>query len=340
MSGRNSGAFDLVEQLLHEARGTRARAVIHTVVVCRAFDWEHDARLRQLMPPDSPAEVEIAEFTVDEVKSILTDGGFEPSLFRERQLELLRLPQNLSLFLEAGFDTSRKPAFNTAKELFDRYWTGKRQSVAIRVAPSPDQWTEVMKILCNKMASAQQLSVPKESLDPIQPDCLDSMASEGVLTFDGRRYGFGHESFFDYCFARLFINRPESLVSFLKESEQHLFRRAQVRQVLAYLREADPDRYVQELGDLLSDEGIRTHIKDLAFALLAEVTEPTEEEWKIREKWTAPALKAIEQGTPNPDKLSEIAWRRFFTALVVVWDHRPARTDRELARLGQRPVCG
>lgn len=171
-----------------------------------------------------------------------------------------------------------------------------------------------MKILCNKMASAQQLSVPKESLDPIQPDCLDSMASEGVLTFDGRRYGFGHESFFDYCFARLFINRPESLVSFLKESEQHLFRRAQVRQVLAYLREADPDRYIQELGDLLSDEGIRTHIKDLAFALLAEVTEPTEEEWKIRDKWTEPALKAIEQGMPNPDKLSEIAWRRFFTA--------------------------
>ena len=65
MSGRNSGAFDLVEQLLHEARGIRSRAVIHTVVVCRAFDWEHDSRLRQLMPPDSQPQVEIAEFTID-----------------------------------------------------------------------------------------------------------------------------------------------------------------------------------------------------------------------------------------------------------------------------------
>ena len=174
---------------------------------------------------------------------------------------------------------------------------------------------EVIETLCNEMTFAQHLSVPREKLDAIQPDYLDSMASEGVLTFDGRHYGFGHESFFDYCFARMFINRPESLVSFLKESEQHLFRRAgQVRQVLAYLRDGDRARYVQELGALLSDEGIRTHIKDLAFALLAEVAEPTEEEWKIREKWTAPALKAIEQGTPNPDKLSEIAWQRFFTA--------------------------
>ena len=314
MSGRNSGAFDLVEQLLHEARGIRPRAVIHTVVVCRAFDWEHDSRLRQLMPPDSQAQVEIAEFTIDEVNSILADGGFDPSLFRERQLKLLRLPQNLSLFFDVDFGASQTPAFSTATELLDRYWSEKRKSVTTRGTPLPDQWMEVMESLCNEMTSAQELSVPREKLDAIQPDYLDSMASEGVLTFDDRHYGFGHESFFDYCFARLFVTRPESLVSFLKESEQHLFRRAQVRQVLTYLRDADRPRYVQELGDLLSDEGIRTHIKDLAFALLAEVPEPTEEEWKIRDKWTAPALKAIEQGTPNPDKLSEIAWRRLFTA--------------------------
>ena len=312
MSGRSSGAFDVVERLLQEARGTRARAVIHTVVVCRAFDWQHDHRLRQLAPPDSDAQVEVTEFAVDEVKTILTDAGFGPARFRERQLALLRLPQNLSLFLEAGFDTSRTPAFGTATELFARYWTEKRRAVEERVAPSPDQWKEVMETLCNEMASAQQLSAPRETLDDFTPAYVEQLASEGVLTFDGRRYGFGHESFFDYCFARVFVGRRESLVAFLKGSEQHLFRRAQVRQVLAYLRDADRTRYVKELRALLSDEGIRAHIKDLAFALLAEVTDPDEEEWAIRQQWIAPALKAIEEGTPNPDKLSEIAWSRFF----------------------------
>ena len=233
-------------------------------------------------------------------------------MFQERQLELLRLPQNLSLFLEAVFDASRAPAFGTATELFGQYWTEKRRSVAARVAPSPDQWMEVMEALCGEMTAAQQLSVAREKLDKVSPAYLDQLASEGVVTFDRRRYGFGHESFFDYCFARVFFTRSESLVSFLKGSEQHLFRRAQVRQVLAYLRDADPARYVQELGGLLSDGGIRPHIKDLAFALLAEVTDPTEEEWTIWEKWLAPALKSIEEGTPNRDKLSALAWRRFF----------------------------
>ena len=312
ISGRSSAAFDLVEQLLHEARGMRARAVIHTVVVCRAFDWQNDPRLRQLMPPDSQAQVAVAEFTVEEVRTILTDAGFDPALFRPRQLQLLRLPQNLSLFLEAGFDASRVPAFDTAKVLFDRYWDAKRQSVTDQITTSPDRWLEVIETLCNEMTSAQQLSVVKEKLDRFLPDYLKQMASEGVLTFDGCRYGFGHESFFDYCFARLFVNRPESLVSFLEKSEQHLFRRAQVRQVLAYLRDASHDRYVRELAGLLSDEGIRPHVKELAFALLAEVTDPTENEWAIWEEWTAPALKAIEERTPNPDKLSALAWRKFF----------------------------
>ena len=316
MSGRSSGAFDVIEGLLHEARGTRARAVIHTVVVCRAFDWRHDHRLRQLVPPDSGAQVEITEFEVDEVKTILTDAGFDPVRFRERQRErqlaLLRLPQNLSLFLEAGFDASQTPAFGTATQLLDRYWDKKRRAVTERAAPSPDPWKEVMETLCNEMTSAQQLSVPRETLDGFPLAYLNQLASEGVLTFDERRYGFGHESFFDYCFARVFVGQRRSLVSFLKGSEQHLFRRAQVRQVLAYLRDADRSWYVEELRGLLLDEGIRAHIKDLAFALLAEVTDPDEEEWAIRQQWIAPALKAVEEGTPNPDKLSEIAWQRFF----------------------------
>ena len=312
MSGRSSDAFGVVEGLLQEARGARARAVLHTVVVCRAFDWQHDHRLRQLLPSGSDPQIEVTEFTVDEVKPILTDAGFDPALFRERQLALLRLPQNLSLFLEAGFDTSRTPTFDTATQLLERYWDEKRRAVAERIAPSPDQWMGVIETLCNKMTSAQQLSAPRETLDDFSPVYVKQLASEGVLTLDGRRYGFGHESFFDYCFARVFIRRRESLVSFLKGSEQHLFRRAQVRQVLAYLRDADRVRYVEELRALLSDGGIRAHIKDLAFALLAEVMDPTEEEWAIWQQWIAPALKAIEEGTPNPDKLSEIAWRRFF----------------------------
>ena len=309
MAGRSSGAFDLVEELLSEARGMYPRITIHTIVVCRAFDWQHDWRFRKLIP-ESHAVVEVTEFTVDEVTKILTEAGFDMGLFQSRQLELLRLPQNLSLFLNAGFDASRTPDFGTATEILERYWIEKRRSVADRAAPS-DSWMEVVETLCDKMTDTQQLSVSREVLDKIPSEYLDQICSEGVITLTGRRYGFGHESFFDYCFARVFVRRERSLVSFLKASKQHLFYRSQVRQVLAYLRDADPARYVRELDGLLSDGGIRTHVKDLAFAFLADVTEPTEREWNVWNAWITPSIRAIEDDAPNSDELSALAWRRF-----------------------------
>ena len=287
------------------------RATIHTVVVCRSFDWKNDPGLRSLLPEEHD-RIDVEEFRSDEVETILTRAGFDPSMFRARQLELLRLPQNLSLFLEAGFDPLVAPAFQTATRIFRKYWKTKRNTVAAKVGM--DHWIPVIETLCSEMNASQLLSVPEEKLDSIPSSYLHEVTSEGVLTYDGRRYGFGHESFFDYCFARLFMNRPDSITSLLKSSEQHLFRRAQVRQVLTYLREAEFGRYLRELDDLLSDPDIRVHIKDLAFALLAEVADPTDGEWAIWKRWTAAALQAVAGGIQSTDKLSLLAWRRFFGA--------------------------
>src|SRR5262249_13684930 len=127
------------------------------VVVCRAFDCENDHRLRRILS-NNHAQVEIAELALEEVRTVLSAEHFRIELFPPRQLELLRLPQNLSLFLDAGFDPTSAPKFNTAKELFDRYWNVNRRAVASRVAPLPGQWVEVVSLLCDEMARTQQLS--------------------------------------------------------------------------------------------------------------------------------------------------------------------------------------
>ena len=312
MSGRSSEALDLVEDLLGEAQAIRGRIALHVVIVCRSFDWDNDHRLRRLIRGDDPRVV-VGEFTDDETKDMLRQGGFTPSLFRDTQLRLLRVPQNLSLFLDAGFAMDRTPDFNTVTELFDRYWNVKRSMVVERAGLIGDHWEDVLQLLCSEMTAKQELSVRREVLDRIPIRYLEQMASEGILAFESKRYGFGHESFFDYCYARVsFLPGSESLTSMLRASEQHLFRRGQVRQVLAYVRDADFDRYVREVRALLSDPGVRVHIKDLVFALLAEVPDPREEEWRIWSEWTRPALDAIKVESPNENALSNLAWRRLF----------------------------
>ena len=312
-SGRSSSLVDVMKTLLEEVQGFRNAVKFHVVVVCRKFDWENDHRLRGPLGKDC-VEVSITDFSIDEVKTVLHDGGFKSELFETRQLELLRLPQNLSLFLETNYGRGSRPTFFTQKDLFDRYWDEKRQAVKNRIDSPSDPWMAVIQMLCKKMTESQPLSVSREALDEFPVDYRNSMVSEGVLSFDQNRYSFGHEAFFDYCFARVFMEKQESLTEFLKKSEQHLFRRAQVRQVLIYLHDADRKRYCKELSALLMDEKIRYHLKDLAVAVAVNMPNPEEAEWNVLAPWIESELEAIKTGKPNPDKFASLVWIRFFSS--------------------------
>ena len=312
-SGRSSSLVNAVKTLLEEVQGFRNTVKFHVVVVCRKFDWENDHRLRGPLGKNC-VEVSITDFSPKEVKSVLQDNGFKAELFETRQLELLGLPQNLSLFLETNYDRGSRPTFFTQKGLFDRYWEEKRQAVKNRIDPPSDHWMNVIQMLCKKMTESQELSVFKEALDQIPSDYRNSMVSEGVLSFEQSCYSFGHEAFFDYCFARVFMGKQESLTEFLKKSEQHLFHRAPVRQVLIYLRDADRKRYCKELSALLTNEKIRYHLKDLAVAVAVDMPNPEEAEWNVLAPWIKSELEAIKSGTPNTDKFASLVWNRFFTS--------------------------
>lgn len=101
------------------------------------------------------------------------------------------------------------------------------------------------------------------------------LISGHVLVADGSHLAFFHEAFFDYAFARGWVNRNETLVAFLQGGEQELFRRAQVRQILVHLRDDDQERYLTEVKSVLSEPGIRFHIKETVLAYLGSLPDPT-----------------------------------------------------------------
>lgn len=309
-SGRNSMFFDVVEDLLKEARGWHDSVRFHVIVACRMFDWENDHRLRRLLVGNH-AHVNVGDFSDDQVKSILKNAGFNDASFTAKELELLCLPQNLSLFLDTNHEPGSSPGFSSTKELFDYYWEEKRTAVNRRAAPCADRWHDVIRLLCNEMSASQQLSVLKEKLDQFPNEYIEQMASENVLFLEKSRFGFGHETFFDYCFARNFVIQEESLTAYLIKSEQHLFRRAQVRQVLVYLRDADRKRYCSELSNLLQENRIRGHLKELAIALAFDMPDPQEDEWTVFAYWLEAQIEAIKKGQPNEDKFATLVWRQF-----------------------------
>ena len=163
----------------------------------------------------------------------------------------------------------------------DRFWEHKQLKINERIGRSI-QWTPVIDTLCNFMSDRQSLSIPESSIDSYADDAK-AMASEHILIWEGKRISFFHEGFFDYAFARRFAVSGQTILMFLqsKSSEQHLFRRAQVRQILLHERDADFDQYLNDVRELLIDPNIRFHLKQVVFSVLGSLSDPQEEEMAL-----------------------------------------------------------
>ena len=277
-SGRNTDLFDCVYEIIRQAQ---VHPNMRILLACRKFDIDNDRRLRQLTGKDGVAETVIVERLPHEtVRKVVEKLGLNENLLNPRQLALLSVPLHLKLLSELVEDEEiRALNFETAQDLYKRFWEYKRRVIGERLG-RPVQWPQVVYALGDYMHERQILSVPEVIVEEWSSD-TDAMVSENVLVLENSRYSFFHEGFFDYAFARRFASGSQSLLGLLLSGEQRLFRRAQVRQILLYLRGTEFDRYIANLEETLFSPDVRFHIKQVIFALLAELSEPVKGEWEV-----------------------------------------------------------
>lgn len=279
-SGRMPESFGAIAVLLSEAA---AFPQLRVLLAARQFDIDNDNRLRGLVSEQGPAsQFKVELLSEEQVAAALAGIGVEAATLAPQQREILRLPLHLLLFAVVATEAGAL-SFSTQKDLFDLFWTTKARAVDERRPGT--RFTEAIDAVLDEISAEQRLAVPAAALDDANLVVdADVLASEHVLVRDGNEVAFFHEAFFDYAFARRWIRRGESLVGFLLAGEQELFRRAQVRGVLSYLRDFDRERFLREVGDLLAHEEIRYHLRDVVLALLRALPDPTRSEWQMLER--------------------------------------------------------
>lgn len=274
-SGRSPHLWDLFDRLREEALSTPNMKL---VLACRTFDLESDHRLRALTRDKGQfRRVDLGPLSEETVAGALSAAGIAPDRLSVREKEILRTPLHLLLYLEATDQAN--PGFAGIGQLFDRYWERKQRLGAGRLQ-EPTTWPDAIFALCDALSQRQALTAPSATLDE-WPETAAALISEHVLVREGSQVRFFHESFFDYAFARRFCARRQGLVEWLGQSEQHFFRRGQVRQVLSYLRDHDRSVYSLELGRLLRATTIRFHLRKMVLNWLGALPEPCDEEWQV-----------------------------------------------------------
>ncbi len=271
VSGRRTEVWALFERLLAEADGYPNMRVM---VACRAFDLEHDYRMRSLRAQASPFEVvTIGPFNAETVDSILGDRKVHSKL-----RPILNVPLHLAMFLSLELNASE--GVETSDQLFEAFWVEKQRRCSQRLG-SRCNFADVIDWLATRLSDHQELTAPAIMLPGNLRADADVLLSEHVIVLANKRYRFFHETFFDYAFARRFAQAGGRLVPLLLNGEQHLFRRAQVRQVLSFLRANDPQRYLPEARSVLMNEQVRFHVKQCVLEFLSATPVPARGEWDI-----------------------------------------------------------
>lgn len=282
-SGRMPQSFDAVADLVREAA---AFPYMRVLLACRKFDLDNDDSIRSLVQDRQAKQCEIVGLSLEQVAAAIESMGIAPYQLTHQQKDLLRLPLHLKLLATLA-DQADAISFTSTRSLFDAYWDRKRRDCRTRRG-GVVRFAEVVATLADDMSGSRRLWSPVSVLD--DADLLDDaelLASEHVLVRIGQKLSFFHETFFDYAFARRWSRRGQTLVQFLLGGEQELFRRAQVRQILTYIREEDQGRFISETEELLVNVQVRFHVKHVVLGLLRALPTPTTDERLMVERLLA-----------------------------------------------------
>jgi hypothetical protein len=270
-SGRMPDSFEAVEDLLSEIR--RAPN-IKVLLVCRTVDLENDQRLRSLLRAKGTANRHtLDKLVADHVREHLSAHGMHVPA--AETVQLLRTPLHLAVY-ERLSEEARQQRYRTLQDLYDQLTPEVRRRAEQRAVHL--DWAGTTSALVKYMSENETLTAPRTLLDRFAVDGIAALESEAILVSDDAGFAFFHESYFDYLFARAFVDGGGDPHDFLATTGQFLFRRAQTRQVLEFLAATDRAAFRDVTAQLLASAAIRSHLKHAVVGLLRQIT-PTPEDW-------------------------------------------------------------
>lgn len=306
---RDQRALDWVLGLVARLRELPGVAVL---LSCRTFDRNTDPRLNRL---DAGRVFPLPALGSEEVDLVLAALGVERKSLTPATQELLRTPLHLDLFARvvqaAGAGADQVRGIRTLQDLYALLW----DEVVLQPlphGPTSSARTRALRAMVGRMDREQRTSVPR----PVAPAeggeltaAAEWLASAGILVPGREEWALLHQTFFDYCYARFFVEDGRALAEHVLGSDQGLFVRPQLVQVLSFLRGTRNPLYLQEVSELLAAGGLRRHLRELLLRWMGALDHPTDGEWLLARRLLAdPAIRPrfLKAMSENPDWLPRV----------------------------------
>lgn len=320
--------------LLNLVKGVSHLESVHVVVSCRTFEFAHDVRISKIEAASLNLELPAWEA----VLPILESAGANAADWHEEAKALLRVPQQLNIFLSLCSDGHTEP-FENYTVMLERLWTLRVLNVAGGVEAA-----QVAYEVAEEMAEKEALWVAGARFDH-RMEQLDLLAAAGILTRSREgAIGFTHQTVFEHILARSFARGDGRLSAYVLARATSLFVRPKLWAALSYLRGVEPGTYEAELSTIWNAPQLRKHLRFLLLEFMGSQSSPTDREQSL-------VVGASEQEDLLPFVLKSIVGSRGWFArlggsvlasamanpkradnciqlLTSAWDHSPFEVPR------------
>lgn len=255
-------------------------ANIRIVVSVRHFDLNYDPSLR-IYKHLKTVNTEL--FTEDEVKSLLGKAGIVHSDLSPKLLQLLRTPNHINIFTRLPSAIKSGNSIKSLQDLYAELYKLKILFVDLAAPVQPVKLKKVLFKIVSKMFDSQSITVSELHFEDYKRE-LNYLESERLIKIEDAQIQFFHQTFYDFIFAKRFVEKSLSLYKYIHKEDQSIFIRSAVKMIFTYLRQYAPKIFLDELGKIFTDKKILFHIKQLCFSLLLFLEDPTSEERKMVSK--------------------------------------------------------
>lgn len=268
----------LIDQLMYDSN-------IRIIVSVRIFDLNYDPSLKVYKHLKA---VKVGLLSEQDVYRQLDKIGVSNAVVSPKLLELLRTPNHLNVFTTI-FTKSEKSltGINSLQELYLELWMQKIVHPTITTVDGT-QLKHLLYQIAQRMFNEQRIALSQFSFEADQKE-LAYLESERLIRIQDKQIQFFHQSFYDFVFAKSFVEEGQSIIPYILAQKQTILIRAAVKMILNYLRTYDPERYIKELNGLLRSDRILFHIKHLVVSMLAVLDEPTEAEYQLFRRVIVPS---------------------------------------------------
>jgi hypothetical protein len=254
---------------------------VRIVISIRTFDLNYDPDLQIYK---NQKVITVAQLSDDEVATVLKKLGVDLASISTPLNSILRTPHHLNVFCKIFRPGFVPASIKTTQDLYGELWQQTLAGVSRVSTASSASVKTFMQSLARVMNERQQISLPVTIFSDKYNKEADYLTSGGILIKDADGIQFFHQTFYDFVFAKTFVESNQSVERFVLEKDNSIHIRSSLKMIMGFLREDDNPQFVQIVERMLTSSKYSFHIKLLLYNLLGFIDRPSHDELQMIQK--------------------------------------------------------